>query len=81
MSPGQADQTVIEAVIVPDGDHARLVLEERGLPLDEASAHGAGWQAHAEDLAAYLAGGPTADWRARWTELAPAYRLQEGRLG
>lgn len=65
MSPGQDDQTVIEAVIVPDGDHARLVLEERGLPLDEAAAHGAGWQAHVEDLAAYLAGGPTADWRTR----------------
>jgi uncharacterized protein YndB with AHSA1/START domain len=81
MSPGQNDQTVIEAEIVPDGDYTRLVLEERGLPLDEAAAHFGGWQAHVEDLAAYLAGTPTADWRTRWTELTPAYRDQEGRLG
>ncbi|HEX9552344.1 MAG TPA: SRPBCC family protein [Streptosporangiaceae bacterium] len=81
MSPGQDDQTVIEAELVADGDHTRLVLEERGLPLDEAAAHGAGWQAHVEDLAAYLAGMPTADWRTRWTELAPAYRDQQIRLG
>ena len=81
MSPGQDDQTVIEVELVPGGDHTRLVLEERGLPLDEAAAHGAGWQAHVEDLAAYLAGGPTADWRTRWAELAPAYRDQQRRLG
>jgi uncharacterized protein YndB with AHSA1/START domain len=74
MDPGQDDQTVIEAEIVPDGDQSRLVLEERGLPLDEASAHGAGWQVHIEDLAAYPAGRPTADWQTRWTELTPAYR-------
>ena len=81
MSPGQDDQTVIEAEIVPDGDYTRLVLEERGLPLGEAAAHFGGWQAHVEDLAAYLAGTPTADWRTRWTELTPAYRDQEGRFG
>lgn len=81
MSAGQDDQTVIEAEIIPDGDYARLALEERGLPLDEAAAHGAGWQAHVEDLAAYLVGTPTAHWRTRWTELTPAYRDQERRLG
>jgi len=79
MSAGQDDQTVIEVELVPDGDHTRLVLEERGLPLDEAAAHGAGWQAHVEDLAAHLAGGPASDWRARWRELIPAYRDQQGR--
>ena len=81
MDPGQDDQTVIEAEIVPDGDQSRLVLEERGLPSDEAAAHGAGWQVHIEDLAAYLAGRPTADWGTRWTELTPAYRDQQDRLG
>lgn len=81
MSPGQDDQTVIEVEIVPDGDQTRLVLEERGLPLDEVAAHGAGWQAHVEDLAAHLAGRPAADWRTRWTELTPAYRDQQRRLG
>jgi len=80
MSPGQDDQTVIEAELTADGDHTRLVLEERGLPLDEAAAHGAGWQAHIEDLAALLAGVPTADWRTRWTQLIPAYRDQQRSL-
>jgi uncharacterized protein YndB with AHSA1/START domain len=74
MSPGQDDQTVIEAELTPDGDKTRLVIEERGFPLGKTAAHGAGWQAHVEDLAAYLAGKPTADWRTRWAELTPAYR-------
>ena len=81
MSPGQDDQTVIEVELVPDGDQTRLVLEERGLPLHEAAAHGAGWQAHVEDLAAHLAGHPTADWHTRWTELTPTFRDQQDRLG
>jgi uncharacterized protein YndB with AHSA1/START domain len=77
MSPGQDEQTVIEVELVPDGDVTRLVIEERGLPLDEGAAHGAGWQAHVEDLGAYLAGRPTAEWRTRWTELIPEYREQQ----
>jgi uncharacterized protein YndB with AHSA1/START domain len=81
MSPGQDDQTVIEAQLTPDGRQTRLVVEERGLPLDTAAAHGAGWQAHIEDLAAYLAGETPADWRTRWLELAPAYRDRERGLG
>ncbi|HJP72819.1 MAG TPA: SRPBCC family protein [Pseudonocardiaceae bacterium] len=71
--PGEDDETVIEAQIVPDGARCRLVVEERGLPLAEAHLHGAGWQAHIEDLGAYLADQPARDWRARWTELAPSY--------
>lgn len=81
LCPGQDDETVIEAEIFPDGEHSRLVLEERGLPLDEAAAHGAGWQAHIEDLAAHLAGHPAADWQTRWAELTPSYRDQHDRLG
>lgn len=81
MSPGQDDQTVIEAELVPDGDQTRLVLQERGLPLGEVASYGAGWQAHVEDLAAHLAGRPAADWQTRWTELIPAYRDQQRRLG
>jgi len=81
MSPGQDDQTVIEAVLEPDGDQTRLVVEERGLPLGEVAGHGAGWQAHVEDLAAHLAGRRAADWRTRWTELIPAYQDQQRRLG
>jgi hypothetical protein len=55
-------------------------VEERGLPLDEAASHGAGWQAHLEDLAAHLAGRPRADWHRRWTELTPAYLVLSDRL-
>lgn len=74
LAPGEADETVIEAELTRDGDQTRLVIEERGLPLDELAAHGAGWQVHVEDLAAHLAGREAADWRGRWTELTPLYR-------
>ncbi|AKU15072.1 SRPBCC family protein [Luteipulveratus mongoliensis] len=74
MSPGQDDSTVIEVELTPVGDETRMVLEERGLPIEHGPGHGAGWQAHVEDLAAYLAGRPTADWHTRWTELSPAYK-------
>jgi uncharacterized protein YndB with AHSA1/START domain len=78
LNPGQDDETVVEAEIIPDGERTRLVLEERGLPLNGAAGHGAGWQAHVEDLGAHLAGRPVADWRARWAELGPEY---DDRLG
>jgi uncharacterized protein YndB with AHSA1/START domain len=73
MDPGDEDETVLEAELSPDGDGTRLVVEERGFPLDNAAAYGAGWQAHIEDLAAHLTGQPPADWRTRWAELKPAY--------
>jgi uncharacterized protein YndB with AHSA1/START domain len=81
MSPGQQDQTVIEAELVAEGDHTSLAVEERGLPLTELAAHGAGWQAHLEDLAAHLAGQERADWRTRWSKLTPSYRAQTENLG
>ena len=76
MTPGEEEETVIEAELVTDGHQTRLVVEERGLPLEELAAHGAGWQAHVEDLAAHLAGIEPSDWRTRWSELAPSYREQ-----
>ena len=76
MRPGHAESTIIEARLFAEGPNSRLVVEERGLPLDEAAAHGAGWQAHIEDLAAHLAGRPPADWHSRWTALTPTYRDQ-----
>lgn len=82
MSPGTPEETVIEAVLsaVPGSaaGRTRLVVEERGIPVGELGAHGAGWQAHVEDLAAHLAGRPAADWHTRWTELAPAYAETAG---
>ena len=71
---------VVEAELTPDGEYTRLVVEERGFPLNVVAAHGAGWQAHIEDLAAYLAGRPTSDWRARWQELSAAYNDQAAGL-
>lgn len=73
LNPGEDDESQIEAEIFPDGERCRLVVEERGLPLAEAHLHGAGWQAHIEDLRAFLAGGRPGDWRARWSELVPEY--------
>ncbi len=74
MGPGREDETVIEAELVTDGGKTSLVLEERGLPLNELAAHGAGWQAHVEDLGALLTGRERTDWSMRWTELTPLYR-------
>jgi uncharacterized protein YndB with AHSA1/START domain len=78
MSPGEPDETVIEATLAPEQGKTRLVIEERGIPLDELPDHGAGWQAHTEDLAAHLRGGGAADWHARWTALRPAYQALPG---
>jgi uncharacterized protein YndB with AHSA1/START domain len=80
MDPGQDDETVLEAELSPDGDGTRILVEERGLPLDNAAGYGAGWQAHIEDLAAYLTGRTPADWRTRWAELEPAYLDQQRAL-
>jgi uncharacterized protein YndB with AHSA1/START domain len=76
LSPGRADETVIEARLAAEPDRTRLVVEERGLPLDEAAAQGAGWQAHVEDLAAHLAGREADRWFDRWNVLTPQYRLR-----
>ncbi|HEX5089658.1 MAG TPA: SRPBCC family protein [Nocardioides sp.] len=73
MEPGTDDETEIEVWLVEDGDKTHLVVEERGLPLEHLPGHGAGWQAHLEDLGRSLAGEPSV-WRARWDELSPTYR-------
>jgi uncharacterized protein YndB with AHSA1/START domain len=72
MEPGTDDEGEIEAWLTEEGDRTRLVVEERGLPLDQIHFHGAGWQAHLEDLGRALAGKSSA-WKARWTQLTPAY--------
>ncbi len=64
----------IEATLTADGDQTILVIEVQGMPLDRIAAYGAGWQIHAENLAAYLAGRERADSEARWHELVPAYQ-------
>ncbi len=65
---------VIEATLTADGDHTVLVIEDRGLPLEQIAAYAAGDQIHVEDLAGYLAGRDRCEPRARWQELHPSYR-------
>jgi uncharacterized protein YndB with AHSA1/START domain len=72
MEPGTVDEAQIEAWLIEDGSRTRLVVEERGLPLDRLYFHGAGWQAHLEDLGRSITGQASA-WRERWTELTPVY--------
>jgi uncharacterized protein YndB with AHSA1/START domain len=69
----EADSTTMVAALTTEGDRTRLVIEERGLPLDSYHFHGSGWQVHIEDLGAYLSGQPTSNWADRWRELQPVY--------
>ena len=72
-SEGEPDCT-IEVSLIPDGEQVLAVVEDRGLPLEQIAAYGAGDQVLLEDLAAYLAGQARCDARARWQELHPAYQ-------
>jgi len=74
MALGQPDEDLIEVVLAADGSQTILVWEERGMPLNQLAAYGAGVQIHVEDLAAYLAGRERVNAAARWDELEPAYR-------
>jgi uncharacterized protein YndB with AHSA1/START domain len=65
---------VWEITLTADGDRTILVIEVRGMPLDKIAFFGAGWQIHAENLAAYLAGREPGDIEARWAELVPPYQ-------
>lgn len=83
--PGTAETTQIEAWLTALGPRTRLVVEERGLPLDQLPFYGAGWQVHLDDLGRSLAATgpvhpdgwsaetPAPDWQRRWTELTPRY--------
>jgi uncharacterized protein YndB with AHSA1/START domain len=71
--PGQSREHFIEVTLAGDGAQAIVVWEERGMPLGQLAAYGAGIQVHVEDLAAYLAGRERCDADARWNELLPAY--------
>lgn len=70
-------EKVVTAELVADGDHTVLNIEVRDIPLNQLSAHGAGWQLHVDDLSAYLAGQEGLDfgtaWLARWQELIKSY--------
>ncbi len=65
---------VKEITLTADGDQTILVIEVRGMPLDKIAFYGAGWQIHAERLAAYVLGARLDDIEARWGELVPHYQ-------
>jgi len=76
----ETDETVVEATLTADGDGTILVIQHRGLPLDNLAAYGAGIQVHVDDLAAHLTGGERCDASARWNELHPAYQAMAATL-
>ena len=80
MMPGTVDETEIEATLTAVGDRTRLVIEERGIPIEHLPGHGSGWQAHIEDLGAHLDGREPQDWHTRWIELTPSYEAFRGGL-
>jgi uncharacterized protein YndB with AHSA1/START domain len=65
---------VIEATLTAGGGQTFLVIETRGVPLNLIAFYGVGYQIHAENLAAHLAGRERGDTKARWDELLPAYQ-------
>lgn len=65
---------VKEITLTADGDQTVLVLEVRGMPLDKIAFFGAGWQIHAENLAAHVAAREPGDVGQRWSRLVPAYQ-------
>jgi uncharacterized protein YndB with AHSA1/START domain len=71
----------IEATLTADGGETILVIEAGGIPLDVLAYYAAGWQIHAENLAAYLAGRERGDTEARWDELVPPYQDLAAHLG
>ncbi len=85
MEPGTEDETQLEAWFNEEGPQTRLVVEERGLPVDKLHFHGAGWQVHLADLGrsptfdgavhpdGWSATQSSSNWRARWVELTPDY--------
>ena len=81
MALGQPDEDVIEATLTADGGQAILAIEIQGIPLDVIAFYGAGWQIHAETIAAYLAGRRPGDTQARWDELVPAYQDLAASIG
>ena len=71
----------LEATLTADGGQTVLVIEVRGMPLDMIAFYGAGWQIHAENLAAYLAGDEGRGTGARWDDLVPAYQQLAAGIG
>ena len=77
----EGSELVDEVWLRADGDQTVLVYEERGMPLDQLPAFGAGNQVHVEDLADYIARRERREMGDRWKELAPAYEALAATVG
>jgi uncharacterized protein YndB with AHSA1/START domain len=64
----------IEVTLTADGDQTIVVIETQGMPLDLVGAYGVGYQIHAENLAAHVAGRGRVDSKARWDDLTLPYQ-------
>jgi uncharacterized protein YndB with AHSA1/START domain len=63
---------VVEATLTADGELTILTVETRGMPLELIAFYGVGYQIHAENLAAHVAGRDLVNSDARWDEPVPA---------
>jgi len=71
----------LDATLTAAGDQTIFVLEVKGMPLDKIAFFGAGWQIHAEKLAAHIAGREPGNTEERWSELVPPYQDLAANLG
>ena len=71
-------ESTIEVVLTSVDGGTRLVVEERGVPLDQVASYGAGWQVHAEDLAAHVAGNDRDEDPSRWSHAVSTYQQALG---
>lgn len=67
-------ESTLEATLTAVDGGTRLVVVESGVPLEQIASYGAGWQVHAEDLAAHVAGQERDEDQARWLDAVPLYR-------
>jgi uncharacterized protein YndB with AHSA1/START domain len=70
--PQPFDQT-LEATLSAAGAETVLTIEIRGLPLDKIEYYGAGWQIHAENLAAHITHQEPTQTESRWSDLVATY--------
>jgi uncharacterized protein YndB with AHSA1/START domain len=72
--PGQPKKMLVAAELTADGHQTILAIEVKGMPLELIAFYGAGWQIHAENLAAHILGDQPDYGEARWDELVPPYQ-------
>lgn len=77
-SEGEPDCT-IEVTLEAVAAQTLAVFEDRGLPLDQLAAYGAGDQVLVEHLAAHLSGRRPPEARERWQALHPDYQALAAR--